>query len=380
MRTKTLTILIITLCILAGLGIWISRSRIPRPAEDIMGSQLLAQVPYNEIAAVTIKDSKNTVLLKKTDEQWVVESCFDYPADFGKLSNLVRDLKEVKIGRKFEATEDTLARLSLKPPDQLDTAEEDKGTELCLKDKKDATIICVLLGKTRYAKEGRQIPEGRYITLKNEPDIYLVDKPFSRLPKDPTEWLNEDLLKIEADEVKSIASMKTGEKRPVYLFERPDKGKEMQPVNIKSGEKIDQYAVNSLASALSYLKIEDVVDRSEDTNQLTGIVNSAWIEYHLFNGTIYRIYTNKECTHPDPCYMRLEVDYQKPVTTTTKAAEKETSTEEGTSPEKSPEELSSGAKSQNERLGRWIYKVSERQHSTFKKELEQLFEDSNSSK
>jgi hypothetical protein len=110
MKPKTLAILLIVLAILAGAGTLIVRLKAPQQPEEGMGALLLEQLPANKIVSITIKGPDEAVSLVKNEDRWVVEDRFQYPADFSKIIDFVRKLKEVKSGRKFESSEDTMKR------------------------------------------------------------------------------------------------------------------------------------------------------------------------------------------------------------------------------------------------------------------------------
>jgi len=135
MRTKTLIILLIILGALAGTGTLVFRLKAPERSNGRLGTQLLARLPVNKIVAITIKDSEQTVFLEKNEDAWMVKNRFSYPADFSKISYFVRNLKEMKIGRQFKSSEDTLKRLSLKEPDDQEASSDEKGTRIHLKGK-----------------------------------------------------------------------------------------------------------------------------------------------------------------------------------------------------------------------------------------------------
>ena len=71
---------------------------------------------------------------------------FGYPADFSKLTNLIRQIKETKVGRKFPATESINKRLSLVSPDHEKTDKSEKATRMLMKDKKGTVVVDILWG------------------------------------------------------------------------------------------------------------------------------------------------------------------------------------------------------------------------------------------
>ena len=128
MKIKTFVILMIILGVLAGAGALIVHYRdIPSPSGE-MGAYLLEQLPANDVVSIVVKTPDAAVSLMKEGDLWVVEERFSYPADFSKISELVKTLREVKVGRKFASSEKVLKRLSIKPPDDTGAPEDERGT------------------------------------------------------------------------------------------------------------------------------------------------------------------------------------------------------------------------------------------------------------
>jgi hypothetical protein len=123
MKTKTLVILLIILGLVAGAGALVMHLKSQGGSGDPLDKLILENLPVNDIVSIHIKGPEKLVLLTKTSDRWVVENRFQYPADFTKIADFVRKLKQAKIGRQFESTQDTLKRLSLKNPDDKEAGE-----------------------------------------------------------------------------------------------------------------------------------------------------------------------------------------------------------------------------------------------------------------
>lgn len=375
MKTKTLVILLLILGALAGAGTLIIRLKAPERSQGRLGTHLLDQLPANEIMSITIQSPDEAVSLKKKKDLWVVTNRFDYPADFSKIIDMVRKLKEATIGRQFEASEDTRERLSLRDPDDSNASKEAKGIRILLKDEKESPLARILLGKTRNTGTEGSFSEGRYVMLGEDSTIYLIDEQFSLFEMKPSSWLDQTLVKVAADEVKKISIVSGEGEKVLYAFERPEKGKDLEAVNLSSHQKIRKSNLNRLSGALSSLHMEDVVNPSTSLESL-GMGATTRMEYHLFDGTIYRVYPGRECSKADPCYLRLEVDYQKPSGEKVKPAGDESDKKQQASPEKTPEEYAREAKQLNNRLSPWVYVIPQWQHRAFITDLDQLLEKS----
>ena len=237
MKTKTLVILLIIFGILAGAGALVIHLKSQSGSGSALDKLILEKLPANEISAITIKGPEISVLLAKKPDQWVVENRFHYPADFSKIADFVRKLKQAKIGRQFQSSEAILERLSLKSPDDKSAGEAGKGTQIQLKDESGKLLASLLLGKPRESGAERSFPDGRYVTLDNDPTIYLIDTHFAHLQKEPSDWLNKALLKVEANEVKKISSVSADGKTIKYTFVRAEKGNDLEPTSLPAKKK-----------------------------------------------------------------------------------------------------------------------------------------------
>ena len=251
--------------------------------------------------------------------------------------------------------------------------EAGKGTKIQLKDESGKLLASLLLGKPRESGGERSFPDGHYVTLDNDPTIYLIDTHFAHLQKKPSDWLDKALLKVEANEVKKISSLSADGKTINYTFGRAEKGNDLEPTSLPAKKKVDKSALNRLARSLSSLSMEDVIDPSDDSVSID-LKKSNKVEYHLFNGMIYSVYPGKACPEDGQCYLKVEVDYQKPSAEEKPAADEKASNDEKTSPEKTSEEIDLEAKQLNKRLSPWVYVISKWQHDSFVTDLDKLLE------
>jgi len=310
---------------------------------------------------------------EQSKDGWVVKNRFNYPADFSKISDFVRNLREIKIGRQFESSEDTLKRLSLKEPTDHEASSDEKGIRIHFKGKGETSLAHILLGKTRMVGDERSFPDGQYLKVNKDSNIYLVDKHFSHLESKPSAWLDKSLIDAGENEVKKISCTSADGKNIYYTFERAEKEKDLEPVNLSVDGKIDRSAVNRLARAISSLGMEEVMNPSASP-VFNDMNNYTLFEYYLFNGIIYHVYISKSCSEDEGCYLKLEVDYQKPADVKGEKAKDEKAMGQKAVSEKTPQEYAFEAKSLNARLSPWIYKISKWQHTAFITDLSQLLE------
>ena len=376
MKTKTLIILIVILCVLAGGGFIINYLKSTDRVESRMGAFLLETLPANQVASIIIKSPGEAVSLMKKNERWVVKTRFDYPADFSKIYDLVRKFKTVKIGRSFGASEDTRLRLLLKDPDDPNAPGKEQGTRVFLKDDKLVTLANILLGKVRQTGGERRFPDGQYVMMGQTSEIHLIDGHFSSIGKDSSSWLAKDLIKVEAKDINRITCFSPGGEDMQYELARFAKGKDLELAGISTDREVDKSVINRVAGALSSLRMDDVADPSTDPKSID-METPPLIAYHLYNGIIYRLYPSSGCSKNERCHLRIQVGYEKPLDVKDDAGKEETKIEgdkkKVSKPEKSPEEYALEAKNLNERLSPWVFVIPKWKHDALITELDQLY-------
>ena len=113
MKTKTIGILAALALLLAGASLWHSLRSESSSAPDRAGQLLFPALRLEQIAAVEMTGGKEPLRLVRRDSGWQVESRFGYPAEFAHIARLLESLRDMRIGRQFDATAEVRQRLGL---------------------------------------------------------------------------------------------------------------------------------------------------------------------------------------------------------------------------------------------------------------------------
>lgn len=329
MKAKTLLILL-AVCVLLGAATYaLLQPKKPAPAAESEGKELLASLNVNDAAALTLQDGSTVLRLEKKGDAWRVADRFGYPADFAKLVDFAKKLKEMKIVRSFAADAEVVSRLGLTPPPdsakkpaidkpettpaQPDAAPEkpaDMATRATLEDASGKILADVLIGKPREASAGSG---GQYVMPAGAPKVALVDKEFQTIDKDPKAWLKKDLLDIPADQVVRVVCRKAGATDPVFVVERPEKGKPPALLNPPEGRKAASAKLTGLVGALASLTLEDVADPA-DAAPAASLAEAPIMEFHLANGMVYHLTLTPKgpAETSGPRYCRVAVSFTPP--------------------------------------------------------------------
>jgi hypothetical protein len=378
MKPKTLVILLVILGVLAGAGALLMHSRNAQSPSGEMGAPLFEGLPANDIASIHIQTPTAAVTVKQAADAWVVAERFGYPADFAKLSDLVRTLREVKTGRKFHASDDVVRRLALMPPDAADAAEGEKGTRIQMRTGEGKPILDVVVGNTRARDPQKGPPDGQYVMLSDDSEIYLIDKILSSFESDPAKWLQKSPVQVEEATVRRIACLEPDGTTVRYAVERSASGKEFEWMSPSTDRKIKKSSLNRLSRALSDLKIEDVERAPGSIETGNGEGDAAFqLDYTLFDGRVYRVHILEGCSPTTPCRIRIEAACGAPENQDAGADQEDQSEKDGsagTEEEEKPSASAAEAAQENARLAPWIFIIPEWQRQAFFTDPEQLLE------
>jgi hypothetical protein len=390
MKPKTFVILFILLCVLASITFFVLNQEKPSLKASQMGKMLFENIPLNEIIAVQIssnekdkvqKDKVQSVKLNKSESGWVVENLFDFPADFKSITELVDKLKKSKIGRHFEGSPDVFSRLALHDPNQPDISGDKKAIRIQLLDKDKKFLADVLVGKQRESSSGA---EAHYLKPTLENTIYLVDQTFGFIGTQPRDWIDTDLLNIPSKDIETVTCIDPVDQSVIYVVKRPERDAppELQlPIDDKS---IKNRTIDSLLDSLSSLNVRDVAGYLGEISADTGFGTLPYLDFQLFDGTIYHVYPGKKVNDDqEGYYLKLEVSYVKSDNSHTESADEnpgkisaETLDQVNNEPIKDsesmkippvetiPEEPAINSHNLNQRLSTWVYIISDWEHQS----------------
>ncbi len=392
MKSKTFIVLLVVCAVLGGITYWQFNKENGGAARDAaMGEELLADLSVNDIAAVRVIGPENSAALKK-ETVWEVENRFGYPADFSRITDLVKKLRSVAVGRSFKANDDARSRLALHPPDKDGVDDEARGTRVVLENADGKTLADVLVGNPREASAGAG---GHYLMRLPGDTVYLVDKSFSRLETEPREWLVKELVDASSADIREVQYRAADGGEPVYTLARPEKGKDpafqVRPEGF-SDREIKKSEINTLFGALSGFQIENVADPADKPadDSFRHV-----FEYRLFDGSWYKAFLGEAVPGDDDdnYYVKVRAGFTSPPAeetdsegddASTEAAEDDPEAQKKAEEEKKKTaeerrqkqaELKEKALELDEKLQSWTYIVPEWRYNKFKTDVEGLFEE-----
>lgn len=374
MNTKTFIILVAVVAVLAGISYILLRPQGAEQSADRMGAAPFSDLPANDITAIEISDATAHVHLKKGESVWQVADRYDYPADFGKIADLVKKIVNLKISRSFQAPAETLDRLGLNAPDAENKPATSLGTRIRLMDN-DKVLLELILGTFRESQTGQ---DGQFLRREQQETVFVVNSAFRFLKPAPAEWLEKEPLQIDAKRVSQVQYF-DGDGTVRYTIERPSEDRPAVLVDVPKGRTPAQYRIDQVIDAIAPLKIEDIA-AARGTSPAAVSASGGHFQYRLFDGRIIRLYTLgavPNATADNPSFgLRLEVDYQapeKPAATMEKATASKGNADTGEK-EDTPAMIAEKAKTLNAKVNGWIYQVAKWQRDSFITDPEEFLE------
>jgi Domain of unknown function (DUF4340) len=294
MKGKQLTLVLVLLVLLGGIALFLNHRKSATwsdSATTTTGGKVL-DFPLNDVTQVTIKEAGTELNLIKKDDIWKVKERADYPADFDKVSALIRKLWELKPVQDVKIGPSQLARLQLTEPAQG----ANNGTLLDLKGAGDKRIAALLLGKKQMRDQGQPAAEGggfavgRYVMGQDGSNrVYLVSDTFEEIQMKPEQWLSRDFIKV--DNAKSIAVAGTSPAMHWKLI-RDAAASPWKLADARPGEEVDNAKASGVASIFSYGSFADVLAPDAAATE-TGLDKPATVHIETFDNFVYELKIGK---------------------------------------------------------------------------------------
>jgi hypothetical protein len=293
MNRKQLTLILIAGALIGAAAIlsYSRKAQSWKSSSQVTGQKLLADFPLNDIAHLLIKNSSNELNLVKQEDLWRVKERFNYPANFGDISDFLRKSWELKAIQTEQVGPSQLPRLELVEPG-LGTP---SGTLVEYKDVSGKTVRSLLLGKKHLRKPAGAAaspfgdegwPDGRYVLVPGgSHPVALINDALTSIEPKPEQWLNKDFFKVE--KIQSIAVVHTNTDQSWTLSRETETG-EFKLADLKEGESLDSGKISGMNSLLSWPSFTDVVSPDAAPETL-GLDHPLTATITTFDGFTYAI-------------------------------------------------------------------------------------------
>ena len=149
----------------------------------------------NSITKFTVTEAGNSLLssVSKTADGWIVDNRDGYRANVAVVRHVFKKLAEAKLTEAKTSNPDNYTKLGVENVDN----ENAQGVLLSVDGLGDAVNII-------FGNDGSSGTNTQYVRHQNEEQSWLINKKIN-IARDPTDWLEKDILDIPPERIKSIS-------------------------------------------------------------------------------------------------------------------------------------------------------------------------------
>jgi hypothetical protein len=312
MKGKHLALLLLLVALAGGAGYFLYKDNAStwNASGTAAGAKVL-DFPINDVARVAIKSSTGGLHLVRKGDAWTVQERADYPADFVKVSDLIRKLWDLKTVQEVKVGPSQFARLELVEPGKEGAA----GTVVELQDKDGKKLTALLVGKSHLRKsegmgmfgESGGMPAGRYVTPAGSSRVSLVSDTLDAVTAQAEPWLQRDFFRIE--NVKSV-KLEGATEAQRWTMTRESATAEWKLAGAKPEEKLDSSKVGQIGSLFGSASFADVLAPDAKPAD-TGLDKAATATFETFDKFTYVLKLGKQMGDNQPITLSVSADLPK---------------------------------------------------------------------
>ncbi|WP_416899599.1 MAG: DUF4340 domain-containing protein [Minwuia sp.] len=263
MKSRNWIVLLIVTAIFAAGAVWSVIDRNRQLAEREYGEPLfpgLEGASANRVAELSVDTGHAAWTLKKEEGgRWVLAERNGYPADIDRVKEAVVALTNARIVAPRTSDPAKFARLDLEPP-KVDLEKEGDVTSVRVtaKDADGDAMADLLIGRVKALPTSREAGQA-YVRRWDEDQSWLVEGRFD-IRKNPTAWLDKDLIKVKREEVRAISVARAD--GGVLDLARGKFGN-LHVENLPEGRKEEDIRLTAAQRALEFLPFKDVKPAAE---------------------------------------------------------------------------------------------------------------------
>jgi hypothetical protein len=359
MNAKHLITLAGLAAVMAGLATWSTRKESQKNEAASLGNKAFPSIQrqVNEISSIHIQSPAETATITRVEGTWRVPGKWNYPADFGKIQDLLRKLADTKILQSVQTTPAERGELQLlTPADSGATNREQCATSIQLLNGQGSVISSLYLGKTR-SRPGPEpgmggFPDSQFV-MTDKGQASLIGDTFQEVTTRDKDWLNTDFLTITDIIAVHVTGITSGDIHATRTAPADDL--KVQGT-IPDNKEVDSTKLRALGSALNYLRFDDVADPKLSPEQ-TGLDKPVICEATSKKGEKITLRIGKSPAGETKRYASVTVAFETPVVPAPSSADTN-QVALAQAREKENAQTATSAKLLNEKFSPWIYLLS----------------------
>lgn len=345
MSDKKLTILGIVAVFMVIWAVVQSRVSSRTKVESDKPTHLIQGLDPADIGSIVVGTGEDAVTLKRQGRGFVVVNKDNYPAKASEINNLITKSLEIQTSQFVTDNAANHEDLGLT---------EEKANTLVKFFKPDSSLLTGVVGG-----KAKELGQGTYVRLASSDTVYVAPS-MPWLGGTAMSYIEQELVSVKREDIVSVTVSSANEQ---YTLKTSDDGKDVILENIPAGKKFKSDDGDSVFTALTSLRCDDVRKSSGDL---------AFDKKFICRLKDSTVYTLKIAQKDDKTYITCEAEFTDK-TPVTKSSEVE-SEEELKKKEAILLAQESAIKFTKKHQG-WVYEIAEWKAKNLIKELSDLIED-----
>jgi len=222
-------------------------NRSDRAPSDVAGQALLpglAEVVNDLDAIDVVAPGGEVIQLRRDETRWRLPSREDYEADFARVLELLRNLREASLVAEKTSNPDWYARLGVKDPGNADAT----GRRI---DFPGRELPSIIIGQTDPTDAGS------YVRRAEEAQSWLLDRVLE-VPADPISWLERSIMDIPAEDIAEVV-IRHPDGETIRLRRAGEEGSDFVLMGVPEDRSAGPvWRRTTLANGLRALQMDDV--------------------------------------------------------------------------------------------------------------------------
>ncbi|MCP4263576.1 MAG: DUF4340 domain-containing protein [Planctomycetes bacterium] len=345
MSNKKLTILGIVAVLMV---IWaVAQSKVSnRPSTETEGlSYLIQGLDPADIDSIVLGNDENTVTLKRQQGGFVVANKDNYPAKVSEINNLLTKTQEIQ---RSQFVTDNAAN-----HEDLGVTEKEANATIKFF-KTDSSLLTGVIGG-----KSKELGQGNYVRLASSDTVYVAPT-MPYIADTAISYIEQELISVKREDIVSVTVSSANEQ---YTLKSTEDGKDVILENVPAGKKFKDSDGDSVFTALTSLRCDDVMKKPGDLTFDKEYVCK------LKDSTVYAL---KIAQKDEKTYVTCEADYtdKTPVTKDSKVE-----SEEELKKKEAKLLAQEGAIKFTAKHKGWVYEIADWKAKNLIKEFSELIED-----
>jgi Domain of unknown function (DUF4340) len=223
-----------------------------------------------DVASVTVSRNGSTMTFIRDGDSWLVAEKGNYPADAGKISQIVRAMADLTLVEAKTQKPELYPRLEVEDPTV------GKSALVAVKDKSGAAMAEAIVGKRRYDRLGGG-NDGVYLRKPGDAQAWLARGSLDP-SGEPSSWLDRQILDISEKKIAKIILTQPDGTKLAISRSTPDAKFAVEDAPADTKFK-SETTTSGPAAALETLDLEDVKPAAELSVPDTDVVNASFTTF-----------------------------------------------------------------------------------------------------